>query len=307
MNESPLPNNDHLLDLLAQRATAGLSDAQAGELATLTDPSVPGTARFDPESFNPGSFSPELFDEAAGTLAIGLLMAEGIDEMPAGLRSRLDAIAEDFAMPRSDIPAPLPMTTALPEPTAPSAVGRGASARIGWLGGLGWLAAAACLAVALTAWRPRPAPTFEQQLALMETRPGIVRTGWLGLDNAGLSPDAHPADQNLTGEILWDPQSEQGFMVFEGLAPNDPSTRQYQLWIFDADRPTGQLPQYGEGILSQRPVDGGVFDIAAGGRVIVPIDPKLPIGRAAIFAVTVEPPGGVVVSDRDIVTLALVE
>ena len=79
------------------------------------------------------------------------------------------------------------------------------------------------------------------------------------------------------------------------------------------DRPTGDLPQFAiEGfpdLLTQRPVDGGVFDIAAQaaatGEVIIPIDAKLPVGDARIFAITVEPPGGVVVSDRDIVTVAI--
>jgi hypothetical protein len=60
------------------------------------------------------------------------------------------------------------------------------------------------------------------------------------------------------------------------------------LWIFDADRDPAH------------PVDGGVFDVPAGadGDVVVRIDPRLPIGRATAFAITVERPGGVVVSSR---------
>ncbi len=53
-----------------------------------------------------------------------------------------------------------------------------------------------------------------------------------------------------------------------------------------------------------RPVDGGVFDITGEGEVIVPIDAKLPIGTPAVFAITLEQPGGVVVSDGPLLVIA---
>ena len=69
---------------------------------------------------------------------------------------------------------------------------------------------------------------------------------------------------------------------------NDPEQRQYQLWIFDRTRKVEQ------------PVDGGVFDIPAGSsEVIIPIDAKVRVHDAFAFAVTVEKPGGVVVSERE--------
>ena len=46
-------------------------------------------------------------------------------------------------------------------------------------------------------------------------------------------------------------------------------------------------------------MDGGVFSIAREGEVTVPILARLPVGRAVLFAVTVEVPGGVVVSKRE--------
>ena len=84
-------------------------------------------------------------------------------------------------------------------------------------------------------------------------------------------------------------------MRFKGLAANDAKQIQYQLWIFDADRPEAT------------PVDGGVFDVASNGEVIVPISAKLPVGKPTLFAVTIERPGGVVVSKREriVVTAAL--
>ncbi|MEQ8838122.1 MAG: anti-sigma factor, partial [Lacipirellulaceae bacterium] len=72
------------------------------------------------------------------------------------------------------------------------------------------------------------------------------------------------------------------------LAKNDPTKEQYQLWIFDADRNEAH------------PVDGGVFDIAdANADTLIPIDARVPVNEATLFAITVERPGGVVVSSRE--------
>jgi anti-sigma-K factor RskA len=62
---------------------------------------------------------------------------------------------------------------------------------------------------------------------------------------------------------------------------------EYQIWIFDGTR-------------DQRyPVDGGVFDVPAGNdEIVIPIKAALGVSKAAAFAVTVEKPGGVVVSSR---------
>jgi hypothetical protein len=47
-------------------------------------------------------------------------------------------------------------------------------------------------------------------------------------------------------------------------------------------------------------VDGGVFDIPANStEVVVPIQARLPVGQAGMFAVTLERAGGVVVSERE--------
>ena len=67
---------------------------------------------------------------------------------------------------------------------------------------------------------------------------------------------------------------------------NEPSDEQYQLWIFDKNQD------------EKTPVDGGVFDIASEGEVIVPIRAALKVRDPYLFAVTVEKPGGVVVSSR---------
>jgi len=97
-----------------------------------------------------------------------------------------------------------------------------------------------------------------------------------------------PGGAGASGDVVWDPATQRGYLHFVGLAPNDPAAHQYQLWIFDGSR-------------DQRyPVDGGVFDIPANATdVVVPIRAALNVRKAAAFAVTVERPGGVVVSGRE--------
>ena len=96
-----------------------------------------------------------------------------------------------------------------------------------------------------------------------------------------------PDGVGVTGEVVWSDELQSGFMRFRGLPANDAEEGQYQLWIFDAERDDAF------------PVDGGVFDVvSADGETLVEIDPKLPVSSAVLFAVTVERPGGVVVSDR---------
>lgn len=245
-------------------------------------------------------------DEAAGVLAIGMI-ADQLEPMPEMIRANLDRVALAYSGIDPDAPAsPLAMPDSIRiEPAA------GVSTRsVAWIGAAGWLAAAACLLLAVLAWtsgRTTPTPSPAERAVALASRPGVIRSNWLGLDDASLAEAPHRFDAQLKGEVLWDPETNEGYMVFEGLAANDPTEYQYQLWIFDAERPTGELPEYGDGILSQCPVDGGVFDAAGTGRIVIPINAKLPIGKAAIFAVTVEPPGGVVVSKRDIVALAMVQ
>ncbi|MGB6309969.1 MAG: anti-sigma factor, partial [Steroidobacteraceae bacterium] len=97
-----------------------------------------------------------------------------------------------------------------------------------------------------------------------------------------------PAAAGVTGDVVWDQVAQRGYVHFAGLAPNDPAKQQYQLWIFDGSRD------------KKYPVDGGVFDIPANAAdVVIPIRAALMVRKPAAFAVTVEKPGGVVVSARE--------
>jgi hypothetical protein len=160
-----------------------------------------------------------------------------------------------------------------------------------WFGAGGWLVAAASLLFAVGLWwhlRPNMLDPEKQRGALlaMRDRQGsdVIQIDW--------EPTADLAAKNASGDVVWSTSAQKGFVRFRGLAANAPGVYQYQLWLFDADRD------------KQYPVDGGVFDIPpTGGDVIVPITPKLWVGRPTMFAVTIEKPGGVVVSSRERVTL----
>ncbi len=137
--------------------------------------------------------------------------------------------------------------------------------------------AAACLTLAVWAWWPTDAPPLSRDELIAG---GAVVVPWN--DN----------DAGIGGDVVWSSQQQQGYLRFTGLQPNDASVEQYQLWIFDATRD------------AQYPVDGGVFDSTTAQEVVVRIDPRLSISKATLFAVTIEKPGGVVVSDRSRLILA---
>jgi anti-sigma-K factor RskA len=85
-------------------------------------------------------------------------------------------------------------------------------------------------------------------------------------------------------------------MRFRGLPANDPKRETYQLWIFDETQD------------EKTPIDGGTFNVNDNGEVVIPIDARLAARNPKMFAVTVEKPGGVVVSKREkIVAIAKTE
>lgn len=151
---------------------------------------------------------------------------------------------------------------------------------------LSWLAAAAGLALAAVSWWPRIFPAAistvaQQRQALLAQASDAKALPW--------APQADPTAKGMAGDIVWSDSLNRGYIRFTGLAANDPKANQYQLWIFDA-----------KGADANFPVDGGVFDIPAGvTEAIILIDAKIRVGQAAVFAVTVERPGGVVVTTKE--------
>jgi anti-sigma-K factor RskA len=242
------------------------------------------------------------------------------EEMPDSLRDRLFAQAETFQAsmppaPRQSAAQPRVISIAgrtrstptSPAVSAPSVSRQAQQAQqparksSSWQGKVGWFAAAASVLIALAGWWPRLqiggdpavetpviATTLEQERQQLVAQQGVVRQTWQTTQD--------PAASGVTGDVVWDPRTQNGYLRFRGLQANNSDQQQYQLWIFDKTRD------------ERYPVDGGVFDIPPGqSEVIIPITAKLEIRDPAMFAVTIEKPGGSVVSSRDrIVVLAQV-
>lgn len=290
------PSDERLHELLTVRAVEGLAEAEQRELAEL-------------EARYPGLDDAAL-DRAAAAVALAGLRPE---PLPAALRARLEADAEAWLGGRDAAPGAAASRAAdvVPLRTRPAAA-------TAWGG---WLAAAAAVVMAVVGWvqvdrmesqRAELAarqdalagvvarlernvtakdaalaalrePTAQEMLAELEGRPGTRVIGW--------STTEDPVASGADGAVIWNGETQAGVMRFEGLQPNDPAEWQYQLWIFDAERD------------ERFPVDGGVFDVPADGETLVPIRASLPVGKAVLFAVTVEQPGGVVVSSRERIAL----
>ena len=251
--------DDELLEeLLADRAVFGLDTADQAELSRLLGAD-------DNESF-------EL--TAAALLAADQELAK--ESVPAGLRARLSSYASgfDFAAARE-------------QPARAMVTPKRDMTRDAFFYSLFALAASALLAM----WLGSP-PASRQTLlaearqAFLSEAPDAITIAWQATDDPAVTT-TDEAGSGL-GDVVWDTQLQQGFMRFRGLAMNDPAKEQYQLWVFDSERD------------DRYPVDGGVFNVETtpSGETIVPISATLHVSDAVMFAITVEKPGGVVVSDR---------
>jgi hypothetical protein len=263
--------NDRLVELLVQRATEGLSASEQVELNSL---------------LAQGNYTDA--DQFEATAAALMLASAPEDEpMPDSLRNRLEQQADAFIATEPASVTSLSVKTTQPT-RAPSR--------------LPWFAAAACAVLALAGWWPQPQDEREIDIlsqASADTETVSRARERLLAQNTVMQrewkPTEYPAARGVSGDVVWDAQAQVGYMRFRGLPMNDPEETQYQLWIFDSTRD------------EKYPVDGGVFNAKpnAAGEVIVPILAKLQVRDPALFAVTIEKPGGVVVSDRQrIVVLA---
>ncbi|MDG2185312.1 MAG: anti-sigma factor [Mariniblastus sp.] len=148
-----------------------------------------------------------------------------------------------------------------------------------------WLTLAASLALAVFLWTNKPSVTEQLSISQLERVPDLERIELHATDDLS-------AQSLASAEVLWSDSLQQGVARYRGLTVNDPSVEQYQLWIIDRERGF------------QQRVDGGVFNISSkNSEIAIPIRAKLAIFDAKGFAVTREPPGGVVVSDLKRVAL----
>ncbi len=251
-------------ELLVERALRPLTTAETAELDAL------------------GAADDGSLDLAAAALAVATMPSEA---MPADVLERLVARALATAPT-----APAVATPRAPADIVPIAAARAKAADRKRGFSAAWLAAAAGVAVAIGAGvYARNASNSVS--ATVEPPPSVARAELLaaGGDARTLawSATTDAAATGASGDVVWSAARQRGYMRFVGLAANDPKAAQYQLWIFDRTRDQAY------------PIDGGVFDVSSTGEVVVAISAKLHVDDATLFAVTVERPGGVVVSKRE--------
>ena len=266
-----MSSQDRLLDLLSSGATQGLSPAQLEEVERLLAEQT--------------ALGPDDLDLAAASADLAFQSSQPKSEpMPTELRQRILAQAEKHLVSQGsedhDERAVLPFHDRRPSKPGPFGVRY-----------LGWYAAAAMLLLALWApWSSRTTPTpplVEQRAGLIAGAPDVIEVAWAPSEVEGYG--------EVRGDVVWSNEKQAGFMRLRGLPANRPTQQQYQLWIVDPSR-------------DQHPIDGGVFDIPAGrDEVIVPIVAKLDVADPKVFAITLEQPGGVVVSAGPLLVVAPVQ
>jgi anti-sigma-K factor RskA len=276
MNENM---DEKLRDLLADRATVGLSEEEASQLDELL-----------------GSLDEaESFELAAAAMA---LAETKMEPLPAGLEAKLARSADEyFGSAKEEIHESIhdqPTQAFKWEEPKPS------RSFFDWFG---WAAAAmACVALGFTIFfyqdqitdlqarvgqlsaTPTPAPSLAELRDRMKASGGqIAQAEW--------TKGNVKETEGVTGEVVWSDAEQKGYMTFRGLPVNDANLQAYQLWMFE------------DANLEPYPKDGGVFNVTANGEVIIPINAKLRTVNPKAFAITIEKPGGVVVSDRTKIAL----
>ncbi len=284
MNEE---QKDIFFDLLTKKALYGLDAAEQAQL----------------EAMDPGNAELEFNSLEMAAAAISMMgVADDDEPLPAHLRSKIIADANAFIVDQNEQTMAWPPVTN-EEATVPEPAEKSSGA---WLGWLGWASAAlACIALALNIYftrvqspteivktqpveTPRVSTTTELRDEMLRAATDTIKATWAAGNVKGIA--------GIVGDIVWSDQKQAGYMTFKNLPANDPNAYTYQLWIMDENQ--GDVT----------PIDGGTFDVNANGEIVIPINAKLKAKSPHLFAVTMEKPGGVVVSKREkIVALAKVE
>jgi anti-sigma-K factor RskA len=257
---SAVPRREKALDLLARRALEGLDPLEGAELESLLQ--------------EQDDLDADALDLAAAELELAHLSRTGFERPPRELLQRLRALPE--VLPSQAAPSePAPRRLPPPEGARIHALLRAsetsASRPLPWVTAGGWITAAALVLLWLLFLAPRPQPPVDALYRELRESGHALAVSW--------------QDQKA-GDLVWDNESQEGYMHLVGLERNDPAVSQYQLWIFDAEQ------------LEETPIDGGVFDVTDTDTV-VPIHAKLRVRKPYLFAITVEKPGGVPRSARE--------
>ncbi len=282
MSEDP---KDQFFDLLTMKAVYGLDEEAQRQL----------------DEFDREAAEMEFHSLEKTAAAISMIGLEANEALPQHLFARIAADAgQHLSEPRAEEAAPWPPPLKIIENESHENSGSP------WFAWLGWaVAAAASIALALNIWvyqpqpvevaKVQPPPEIPRALTPAELREEMLRSN-ANMVRAEWALGNVKDIKQITGDVVWSDEKQAGYMRFRGLPANDPNKETYQLWIFDKTQDKAT------------PIDGGTFDVSAEGEVVIPINAKLKAQAPEMFAVTIEKPGGVVVSSREkIAALAKVE
>lgn len=273
MTASRASFDERIENLLIDQAVCGLDPDQERELQAVSDDRL--------------AAEQQAFMQTAALVQLGMLDLECSRPeathpggMPSHLREKI--LAKTHSGRTADV---VELVGHRQVSGAASAAAAPAAARGLGVRDLGW-ALAAALAIALVLVRTDPGITASETsvAAQLASAADVVTLPW--------KPTDSPAFAGVAGEVRWSDSLQAGVMTLRGLPANDPAEAQYQLWIIDPER-------------SPQPVDGGVFDMPQGAtEAIVTINAKLRVDDPTTFAITLEQPGGVVVSDGPLLVVA---
>jgi Anti-sigma-K factor rskA len=280
-------NSGLLRELLAGEAAGELGAEEHNELETMLR-DAPAANRDE-------------FLQIAGLLQIAFLKrdAVSIQRMPESLDGRLVRQAATW-IPQAAQPERRTVADLAPvrgqRPMRPPDTAGSAGGRVwNWGAICGWAAAATLAAVFIVTGDPRLSISTKQarpEVAMATERMAFLRDAsdaatvrWKGSTDGAYA--------GVSGDVVWSDSRQLGYLRIAGLPANDRRRAQYQLWIVAPERDT-------------HPVDGGVFDVAGSGESIVAIHAKLDVRAPKAFAITLEQPGGVVVSGGPMLAVAAV-
>jgi hypothetical protein len=243
---SPANQSEQVTELLADQALGWLTFEEEQELQTLGGP-----------AYEEDGLSLMM---TCSVLEVSLLKPSDIQGMPVAMRRRLEASGAAWAV----------TMTQGPVLRVPGWRGRRSIAVV-----TPWLAAAACLTLAVFAWRAKAGNDLVARATRDPNRVELTLAAWQ--DPSLAAPEGQ---QPCLGHLCWSQDGQCGFLTLERLPAND-CKHQYQVWILD---------EHG----GQR-ISAGIFDCK--GECVVPIQPGIPIHEAKEFAITMEEPGGTWNSD----------
>jgi hypothetical protein len=279
------PENDpRLLELLAGKVLGDLDEAEQLELEQLTSSS---NEAFSLELETRWELETWELEKTAAAVQLALAGSHG-EEMPASVLQQIRQVAsKHVASNLSEVASSQDEATRPRLDTRSPSLATSASAstsRFTVREMVAWLACAAAILVCIGLLRR--GDTTPAVASASELREKLLRENAEDLLTVEWAAGTTPFDNDVAGDVVWHNDSQIGFMRFVGLPVNDVTVEQYQLWIIDPGR-------------DDEPIDGGVFDSNSSGEIVVPILAKLNVVSPQAFAITIEKPGGVVVSTQE--------